>query len=130
MAFVADSQAPELVDPREGALGHPAVFAKAPAAFDDPLDWDLSCRPLFAAMDGESTEARHRSICPAKSNWSNMCRWMRSRGPASCYARNRRQHVIPEQPATSKGSSFQGIAVHRTKRMPISASREPTGGRP
>lgn len=49
--------------------------------------------------------------------------------PASCQARSRRQHVMPEQPATSKGNRFQGMAVYRTNRMPVKALRASTGGR-
>jgi hypothetical protein len=77
------------------------------------IRWIGTCRvtPLLAATEEESTEARDQSIWPTRLRRSSMCRWMRSHRPASCQARNRRQHVIPEQPATSKGSRSHGIAV-------------------
>ena len=86
--------------------------------------------PFLAAMDEESTEALDQSISPARLSRSSMWRWMRSHVPASCQERRRRQQVMPEQPATSNGKRSHGIAVYRTKRMPISASRASTGGRP
>ena len=86
--------------------------------------------PLLAGTDEASSDARDQSIRPARFNRSSMWRWRRSHKPMSCQARRRRQHVIPEQPATSNGSRSQPIAVYKTNRMPVSASRLPTGGRP
>lgn len=86
--------------------------------------------PFLAAMDEESTEALDQSISPARLSRSSMWRWIRSHAPASCHARRRRQQVMPEQPATSNDRRSHGTAVYSTKRMPISASRASTGGRP
>lgn len=86
--------------------------------------------PFLAGMEEESTDALDQSISPARLSLSSMWRWIRSHVPASCQARRRRQHVMPEQPATSKGRRSHGIAVYSTNRMPISASRGSTGGRP
>ena len=216
MAFVADNQSPELIDPGKGALDDPSVFAQMLAAFDAApgnagcdasspqitpaaieivslvgmeLGWSLTgpsppltnrvdgvnnagqglaivtvgsgqgdgerqatpihddvtlgawlapvsrvgadrVPPFLAGTDEASTEARDQSIWPARLSRSSMCRWSRSHRPVSCQACRRRQHVMPEHPATSKGKRSQGIAVYRTNKMPISASREPTGGRP
>ena len=97
-----------------------------------PVGWVGTDRvpPFLAGTDEASTQARDQSIWPARLSRSSMCRWRRSHRPVSCQARRRRQHVMPEHPATSKGKRSQGIAVYRTNKMPISASREPTGGRP
>lgn len=86
--------------------------------------------PFLAATDEESTEARDQSIPSARLSRSSMWRWIRSHAPASCQARSRRQQVMPEQPATSNGRRSQGTAVYSTNRMPSSASRASTGGRP
>ena len=72
--------------------------------------------PLLAATEEESTAARVQSVWPARLRRSSMWRWIRSQRPASCQARSRRQHVMPEQPATSKGSRSHGIAVDSTNR--------------
>lgn len=86
--------------------------------------------PFLAATDEESTDARDQSISPARLRRSSMWRWTRSHRPTFCQARSRRQQVMPEQPATSKGRRSHGIAVYSTNRMPTNASRASIGGRP
>lgn len=216
MAFVADDETAELVDPGEGSLDDPSVLAEMRAAFDATpgdtgddvavaqlaptkgmviglvgmelgrpsawtsasatnglygidgsgqnlavvtigtgqddgernaasVDHDMAFRarlpaigrvrtnrfaPFLAATDEESIDARDQSISPASARRSSMWRWISSQRPAFCQALSLRQQVMPEQPATSYGRRSQGIAVYNTNRMPTSASRLPTGGRP
>jgi hypothetical protein len=84
----------------------------------------------LAGTEEASTAARDQSISPARLSFSKMRRCKASHTPALCQARSLRQQVMPEQWATSNGRCSQGIAVYRTKRIPVSASRAPTGGRP
>lgn len=86
--------------------------------------------PLLAGTEDASTLARDQSISPERFKRSSMWRWILSHRPMSCQARSRRQQVMPEQPATSKGSRSHGIAVYSTNRMPINAWRFSTRGRP
>ena len=49
---------------------------------------------------------------------------------ASCQSRSRRQQVIPHPQPISLGTSSQGMPVFKTNRIPVSALRFGTGGRP
>ena len=55
---------------------------------------------------------------------------MRSRTPARCQSRRRRQHVIPDPHPSSCGSICQGMPLRRTKRRPVRQARSETRGRP
>lgn len=83
-----------------------------------------------ARTDDESTAAYDRSIWPAARNLSssNSCRW--SHTPAFCQSFNRRQQVAPEPKPSRVGKWFQRIPVLNTNRMPLSAARSDTRGRP
>lgn len=86
--------------------------------------------PLLAAMDELSRQARLQS---SRSAWfrrcsNSRCSW--SQTPAACQSRNRRQHVTPEPHAISCGSISHGMPVRSTNRMPVSAARSSTRGRP
>jgi hypothetical protein len=59
---------------------------------------------------------------------SNSC--SRSQTPAACQSRNRRQQVSPHPQPNSCGSIVHGMPLRKTNRIPVSASRLPTGGRP
>ncbi len=89
------------------------------------------CRtPLFAAMDALSIQARLQSIrSPFRSRRSNS-RCRRSHTPAHCQSRSRRQHVTPEPHPISRGSISHGMPVRSTNKIPVSAARADTGGRP
>ena len=50
--------------------------------------------------------------------------------PAACQSRSRRQHVMPDPQPISWGSISQGMPERSTNRMPVSAARFGTGGRP
>lgn len=54
----------------------------------------------------------------------------RSQTPLACQSRRRRQHVMPLPKPNSWGRSSHGIPVCRTNRMPFSATRSSTRGRP
>ena len=62
---------------------------------------------------------------PSSSVWWNACQT-----PACCQSRSRRQQVIPQPQPISCGSISQGMPLLSTKRMPVSAARSSTGGRP
>ncbi|KWC26457.1 hypothetical protein WL50_07570, partial [Burkholderia ubonensis] len=83
-----------------------------------------------ARTDDESTAAYDRSIWPAARNLSssNSCSW--SHTPAFCQSLNRRQQVAPEPKPSRVGKWFQRIPVLNTNRMPLSAARSDTRGRP
>jgi len=88
------------------------------------------CAPLFAGMDALSIQARLQSMRPAqcrrcRNSWCN-----RSHTPAMCQSRSRRQHVTPEPQPISWGSISQGMPERSTNRMPVSAARPDTRGRP
>jgi len=77
-----------------------------------------------------STTARDQSICFASWRWlRNTCK-MSCHTPASCQSRSRRQQVIPHPQPISWGTSSQGMPVFKTNRIPVSALRFGTGGRP
>jgi hypothetical protein len=86
--------------------------------------------PPTARTDPLSTTARDQSIWSAARSRSKNRRWSRSQTPAACQSRRRRQQVIPEPQPISCGRYSQGMPVLSTKRIPVSASRSPTGGRP
>ena len=86
--------------------------------------------PLFAGMDALSIQARLQSMRPAQCRRcsSSWCRRLQT--PASCQSRSRRQHVTPEPQPISWGSISQGMPERSTNRMPVSAARLATRGRP
>jgi hypothetical protein len=86
--------------------------------------------PKTARTEAESTIARDQSILSALRKWSNKSRWSSSQTPARCQSRSRRQQVIPLPQPISWGRYSQGMPVIRTKTIPVSASRLPSGFRP
>jgi hypothetical protein len=57
-------------------------------------------------------------------------KWIRAHTPACCQSRKRRQHVIPDQHASSRGSICQEMPLRRTKTMPVRHARSGTRGLP
>ena len=86
--------------------------------------------PLFAAMDALSIQARLQSIRSARCSCCSSSRCSLSHTPAFCQSRRRLQHVTPEPQPISWGSISQGIPERSTKRIPVSAARLETRGRP
>lgn len=91
--------------------------------------WACGLAPFFAAMDALSMQARLQSMRPALCRRSSSFWCSRCYTPASCQSRSRLQHVTPEPPISS-GSISQGVPERSTKRMPVSAARSETRGRP
>ncbi len=86
--------------------------------------------PLFAATLALSRHARLQPMAPARPSRSKSTRWSRSQTPASCHSRKRRQQVMPKPQPISLGSISQGRPERSTNRMPVSAARFGTRGRP
>ena len=72
---------------------------------------------------GSSIDARSQSRASASASRSSRRRCGSPTTPASFQSRSRRQHVMPVQPNTSRGSRSQPIPDHRTNTMPSSARR-------
>jgi hypothetical protein len=86
--------------------------------------------PLFAGTMEASSAARDQSIRPCSPNSSSRTRCRRSHTPAACQSRSLRQQVIPDPQPISRGSIFHGMPLRRTNKIPPSAARSGTGGRP
>jgi hypothetical protein len=86
--------------------------------------------PLFAGTLAESSAARSQSM-PLRSPNSSRIAWCSARQTsACCQSRKRRQHVTPLPQPISRGSISHGMPLRSTKRMPASAARFGTRGRP
>jgi len=145
--------APALADRRHGIehrLQHPAVVDVGrgqgkgegnPAGIDEKVA--LAARlaaigriragelaPLFAGTLAPSRAQRRQSIAFARPSRSSRTRCSRAHTPVCCQSRRRRQQVIPQPQPISCGSISQGRPERSTNRMPVSAARSETGGRP
>ena len=108
------------------------------------VDHKMALRALFAAIlwvlarflapgagtAAESSAARSQSMRSAwasssKSTWCSRCQT-----PAWYQSRSLRQHVIPLPHPISAGKYSQGMPVFSTNRIPVSAARSDTRGRP
>lgn len=90
------------------------------------------CRfaPPFALTFEASRLARDQSILSAFPSSSSRTRCSRSHTPATCQSRSLRQHVMPLPHPISWGRYSQPIPVRSTNKIPVSAARSSTGGRP
>jgi hypothetical protein len=86
--------------------------------------------PFLARTLRLSWLARDQSSRPARPSRSSSAWCNRCHTPARCQSRRRRQQVTPLPQPISWGSSSQAIPLRRTKRMPVSAARSGTRGRP
>ena len=86
--------------------------------------------PFLARTVAESTAARDQSILPASPSLSSSTWCSCSHTPASCQSRNLRQQVMPLPQPISGGNMSQWMPVLNTNRMPVSAARLGTLGRP
>jgi hypothetical protein len=84
----------------------------------------------LAGTDALSRHARRQSMAPARPSRSRSTRWSRSHTPFACHSFKRRQQVLPEPQPISWGSICQGRPERSTNRMPASATRSGTRGRP
>jgi hypothetical protein len=86
--------------------------------------------PKTARAEPLSTSARDQSITPAPFRCPSRTCCTAFHTPARCQSRSRRQQVIPEPQPSSCGKSTHAIPVRKTNKMPVSALRFATGGRP
>lgn len=86
--------------------------------------------PKTARTEQLSKTALDQSISSASPNSSNSTRHTLFHTPASCQSRKRRQQVMPLPQRISWGRYSQGQPVRSTNKMPVSAARAGTGGRP
>jgi hypothetical protein len=103
-------------------------LAARPAAVGRARAGELA--PLFAGNEALSSEQRPKSTAFALPSRSSSARWSRSKTPAACQSRSRRQQVMPEPRPICFGSIAHGMPVRSTKTMPSSALRSSSGGRP
>ena len=110
------------------AIGDDVVFAPGFAA----IRWIGAglLPPKTARTLEESTTARDQSIRSALFKWANSFSNTACHTPNFCQSRKRRQHVIPHPQPISCGRYSQGMLVRSTNRIPMSASRLATAGRP
>jgi hypothetical protein len=86
--------------------------------------------PFLAGTAALARDVRLQSIWSAAPSRSNSLRWICSQTPARCQSRKRRQQVMPAPQPISCGNISQGMPLFSTNRMPVSAARLSTGGRP
>ncbi|CAH0443235.1 hypothetical protein LMG9673_03960 [Ralstonia pseudosolanacearum] len=86
--------------------------------------------PRGLAAVAPSTLARLQSIGSCSRRRLSRAKCSRSQTPSARQSRRRRQHVMPLPKPSSFGRSSHGIPVCRTNRMPFSAARSSTRGRP
>ena len=86
--------------------------------------------PLFAGTEALSSAARLKSMALRRPSLSRSTRWSFAQTPAACHPRSLRQQVMPEPQPISCGSISHGMPERKTKRMPVSAARSGTRGRP
>ena len=86
--------------------------------------------PRNARSDALSTTAHRRSKRPRRRNSARSVSWRRCQTPARCQRTNRRQQVLPDPQPISRGNICQGSPARSTKRIPVSAARSGTRGRP
>jgi len=135
------------VDQRDGLLRVVDVGRRVLDRQRDPraIAGKMPFRPIFAAIRRIWSGLRppktarteqlskinlFQSISSAKPSWSSKIRQIFCHTPAWCQSRKRRQHVMPLPQPNSLGNSSQGQPVRRINRMPVSAARFDTGGRP
>lgn len=139
--LIADAQPPEAVEPAQGALDDPAVAPERlarldAAAGDPPPDAPVGrVRPCLRppGEDGtlpESTETRDHSIGSYSRNSRSSASCTYCQPPASCQSRSRRQQLIPLPQPNSFGSILHGMPLLSTNKIPTSAARSETRGRP
>jgi hypothetical protein len=86
--------------------------------------------PKSARTEQLSIATFDQSISSAKPSSSSSTRQIFFHTPAACQSRRRRQQVMPDPHPSSLGRYSQGQPVRSTNKMPISACRFDTRGRP
>ena len=111
------------------AVDEKVVFRAGPAAIRR-VRADFIGAPFFAAMLEPSIAARDQSMAPRSPSSSSTNRCSADQTPASVQSRILRQHVTPEPQPISKGNMRHWMPVRSTNRIPVSAARSGTRGRP
>ena len=86
--------------------------------------------PKSARTEQLSIATFDQSISPASPSSSSSTRQILSHNPAACQSRKRRQQVMPDPQPSSWGKYSQGQPVRSTNKIPVSACRLETRGRP
>ena len=86
--------------------------------------------PKSARTEQLSITTFDQSISSASPSSSSSTRQIFSHTPAACQSRNRRQQVMPDPQPSSWGKYSQVQPVRSTNKMPVSACRSDTRGRP
>ena len=86
--------------------------------------------PFLAVTLAESRQALDQSIKPTLPSLSRRARCSLRQTPACCQSRRRLQHVTPLPKPSSLGSIRQGMPLRSTNKMPSSAARSESRGRP
>ena len=86
--------------------------------------------PKSARTEQLSIATFDQSISLASPSSSSSTRQIFSHTPATCQSRKRRQQVMPDPQPSSWGKYSQGQPVRSTNKMPVSACRLDTRGRP
>ena len=86
--------------------------------------------PKSARTEQLSIATFDQSISPANPSSSSSIHQIFSHTPSDCQSRKRRQQVMPDPHPNSLGKYSQGQPVRSTNKMPVSACRLETRGRP
>ena len=86
--------------------------------------------PRIARTDPLSTTVQRWSSRPRRRSSARRVSCKRRQTPARSHFTNRRQHVLPEPHPISRGNICHGNPPRSTNRMPVSAARSETRGRP
>jgi hypothetical protein len=111
------------------AVDEKVVFRPGPAAIRR-VRADFIGAPFFAAMLEPSIAARDQSMAPRSPSSSSTNRCSAGQTPTSVQSRILRQQVTPEPQPISSGNMRHWMPVRRTNRIPVSAARSGTRGRP
>ena len=84
----------------------------------------------YRPPEDESMGTRDQSNWPALSKRLNSSPWILSQVSFCCHLLRRRQQVMPLPELISWGSSFQGMPVFSTNKMPVMPWRCEMRGRP
>ena len=112
------------------ALGIDQDVALGPRLVTVGRVWAGQRTPLFAGTLALSSKHRDQSIVFARPSRSSSTRWSLAHTPAAFQLQSLRQQVMPQPQPISWGSISQGMPDLSTNRMPVSALRSSTGGRP
>ena len=109
-------------------IGHDVVFGPRLAA----SGWVRSSlfSPRIARTDPLSTTAQRWSSRPRRRSSARRVSCKRRQTTARSHSTKRRQNVLPEPHPISRGNICHGNPPRSTNRMPLSAARSETRGRP